>query len=111
MSFATGHCSLFKFVFDHKKNPQGPPLTFASSNSKPHHNGTSILLMNTNEQLKTLETAILHGGGFYSKLAHAALSADPDNRALIFKTWPQLETVYGPLGPFQHSTPDLRLIK
>ena len=67
--------------------------------------------MNTTEQLKTLETAILHGGGFYSKLAHAALSAAPDNRALIFKTWPQLETVYGPLGPFQRSTPDLRLIK
>jgi len=92
LSFATGHCSLSKFVFDHKKNPQGPPLTFADSNSKPHHSGTSILLMNTNEQLKTLETAILHGGGFYSKLAHAALSADPDNRALIFKTWPQLVT-------------------
>tara|TARA_B100001094_G_scaffold315042_1_gene354583 strand:+ start:28533 stop:28868 length:336 start_codon:yes stop_codon:yes gene_type:complete len=111
LSFAIGHCSLFKFVLDHKKNPQGPPLTFASPTFTPHHNGTPILTMNTNDQLKTLETAILHGGGFYSKLAHAALSADPDNRALIFKTWPRLETMFGPLGPFHRSTPELRLIK
>ena len=66
--------------------------------------------MNTSEQLKTLEMAILHGGSFYSKLAHAALAADPVNRALIFKTFPRLEMEYGSMSPYQCKS-DLRIIK
>ena len=66
--------------------------------------------MNSTEQLKTLEIAILNGGSFYSKLAHAALAADPINRALIFKTFPTLEMHFGPMSPFQCRS-HLRVIK
>ena len=66
--------------------------------------------MNSNEQLKTLEIAILNGGSFYSKLAHAALAADPINRALIFKTFPNLEIHFGPMSPYQCNS-TLRIIK
>jgi len=66
--------------------------------------------MNSTEQLKTLEIAILNGGSFYSKLAHAALAADPINRALIFKTFPKLEMAFGPMSPYQCRS-HLRVIK
>tara|TARA_R100000734_G_scaffold597_2_gene791 strand:+ start:744 stop:944 length:201 start_codon:yes stop_codon:yes gene_type:complete len=66
--------------------------------------------MNNSEQLKTLEIAILNGGSFYSKLAHAALAADPINRALIFKTFPKLEMAFGPMSPYQCRS-HLRVIK
>ena len=66
--------------------------------------------MNNSEQLKTLEIAIINGGSFYSKLAHAALAADPINRALIFKTFPKLEMAFGPMSPYQCRS-HLRVIK
>ena len=66
--------------------------------------------MNSSEQLKTLEIAILNGGNFYSKLALAALAADPINRALIFKTFPKLEMSYGPMSHFQYRS-HLRVVK
>ena len=31
-----------------------------------------------------------------SRLAGAALLADPDNKAKIFKTWPEIINTYGP---------------
>ena len=52
--------------------------------------------MNQHETHWTLQTAIQFGGGFIQRLAEAALVADADNKALIFKTWPQIESVYGP---------------
>jgi len=52
--------------------------------------------MNQHETYWTLQTAIQFGGGFIQRLAKAALVADADNKALIFKTWPRLESVYGP---------------
>lgn len=52
----------------------------------------------------TLQTAIAYGGNFYAKLARAALAADPENKALIFKTWPRLVSQYGPNTPCYEST-------
>ncbi len=52
--------------------------------------------MTDTEIYNTLHTAIHLGGAFYKKLAEAALVADADNKALIFKTWPWLVTQYGP---------------
>ena len=52
--------------------------------------------MTPDETFNTLQTAIHLGGSFYKKLAEAALVADADNKALIFKTWPRLVTQYGP---------------
>ena len=49
---------------------------------------------------KTLEMAILHGSHFYRKLAAAALAADPINKALIFRCFPDLVANYGPESPF-----------
>tara|TARA_R100000152_G_scaffold20709_1_gene15477 strand:+ start:11141 stop:11329 length:189 start_codon:yes stop_codon:yes gene_type:complete len=54
--------------------------------------------MNQTETYWTLQTAIQYGGGFIRQIAKAALIADADNKALIFKYWPQLESVYGPTG-------------
>tara|TARA_R100001082_G_scaffold74987_1_gene43350 strand:- start:236 stop:427 length:192 start_codon:yes stop_codon:yes gene_type:complete len=52
--------------------------------------------MTQHEIFNTLQTAIRHGGTFSKKLAEAALVADADNKALIFRTWPRLITQYGP---------------
>ena len=52
--------------------------------------------MTPNETFNTLQTAIQRGGTFSKKLAEAALVADADNKALIFRTWPRLITQYGP---------------
>ena len=52
--------------------------------------------MNQDEIFWTLQTAVKHGGGFMSRLAGAALLADPDNKAKIFKTWPEIINTYGP---------------
>ena len=52
--------------------------------------------MTPSETYNTLQTAIKFGGSFSRKLAEAALVADADNKALIFRTWPRLTTQYGP---------------
>ena len=52
--------------------------------------------MTAHEAFNTLQTAIKLGGSFSRKLAEAALVADADNKALIFRTWPRLITKYGP---------------
>ena len=56
--------------------------------------------MKPDDFTKTLEMAILHGGHFYRKLAEAALAADPINKAIIFRAFPQLTEKYGPESPF-----------
>jgi len=58
-------------------------------------NDSFTITMNTDKQLKTLEIAILHGSHFEKKLADAALSADPINRAKIFRFFPELVEKYG----------------
>jgi len=52
--------------------------------------------MTDHETYNTLQTAIRYGGSFYRNIAEAALVADADNKALIFRTWPRLITQYGP---------------
>ena len=51
--------------------------------------------MKPDDFTKTLEMAILHGGHFHTKLAEAALAADPINKALIFRCFPDLLANYG----------------
>ena len=56
--------------------------------------------MKPDDFTKTLEMAILHGGHFHRKLAEAALAADPINKALIFRCFPDLVANYGPDSTF-----------
>ena len=56
--------------------------------------------MKPDDFTKTLEMAILHGSHFHRKLAEAALAADPINKAIIFRAFPQLTEFYGPKSPF-----------
>ena len=52
--------------------------------------------MNQSEIFRTLQTASKYGGGFMQLLARAAIVADPDNKAKILKTWPEIINTYGP---------------
>ena len=63
-----------------------------------------MITMNTDKQLKTLEMAILHGSHFEKKLADAAISADPLNRAKVFRFFPDLVEKYGPQSAIYKST-------
>ena len=56
--------------------------------------------MKPDDFTKTLEMAILHGGHFHRKLAEAALAADPINKALIFRCFPDLVANYCPDSSF-----------
>ena len=42
------------------------------------------------------KVCLKYGGSFYSRLGEAALYADENNKALIIRTFPRIETVYGP---------------
>ena len=44
----------------------------------------------------TFETAIEYADAFHRRLAQAGLMADPENKALILKTWPIFISCYGP---------------
>lgn len=52
--------------------------------------------MTSNQQLHTLLTAQRFGGNFLRHLADAGLAADPNNRATLFQSFPQLAQVFGP---------------
>ena len=52
--------------------------------------------MTQEEAFCTVQSAALHGGSFIKKLAAAWFVADADNKAKIFKTWPELIANYGP---------------
>lgn len=54
--------------------------------------------MTRTQQINTLLTARQYGGDFMRHLAEAGLAADPDNRAKVFATWPDLAKVFGPNG-------------
>ncbi len=71
--------------------------------------------MTQDETFWTLQTAITHGGGFMNRLAGAALAADADNKAKIFKTWPEIIEKYGPnsalyVRPKNPETPHLHIV-
>ena len=53
------------------------------------------------EVFEALETASTYAGSFYSKLADAALAADPTNQERILKAFPELLKNYGPESSFQ----------
>ena len=52
--------------------------------------------MTQDEILQTFKRAIKYGGSFDKKLGECGLVADSTNRALIFLTWPQMVSQYGP---------------
>ena len=52
--------------------------------------------MTPTEQHWTLQCAREYGGSFMRALAEAGLLADANNRAKIFREWPDLAMVYGP---------------
>lgn len=56
--------------------------------------------MNPTELHRTFSAMKAHGGGFASRLADAWMYADPDNRARIQASWPELIDAYGPGSPF-----------
>jgi len=53
------------------------------------------------EIINALETASIHAGSFYSKLADAGLAADPINKQRLLKAFPELLKNYGSESPFQ----------
>lgn len=50
--------------------------------------------------LNTIRTAHQFGGSFMSKVADAALSADPRNRSRLLDAFPELIAKYGPGSAF-----------
>lgn len=52
--------------------------------------------MTSDQQIHTLLTAQRFGGNFLRRLADAGLAADPGNRAILFRAFPQLMQVFGP---------------
>ena len=56
--------------------------------------------MTSNLQLQTLFVAVKYGGDFFSRLAAAGITADPLNRNRLLEAFPELESSYGPTGPF-----------
>lgn len=61
---------------------------------------SSDVQLTCDQQVHTLLSCAKFGGNFARKLAEAALSADPTNRALVFRTWPMLVENYGPGSAF-----------
>lgn len=48
----------------------------------------------------TVKTAAHFGGSFISKLANAALIADPRNRSRVLDAFPEIIAMYGPGSAF-----------
>ena len=48
----------------------------------------------------TIKTAQNYGGAFISKLAEAALLADPRNRSRLMDAFPEIVSKYGPGSAF-----------
>ena len=72
-----------------------PPLAETES-ARAHTNRK----MTQNQVIRTFRACQVHGGSFERQLATAGLLATPENVALILRTWPQLEAVYGPGSKF-----------
>jgi hypothetical protein len=55
----------------------------------------------TDSQVRhTVKTAAHFGGSFISKLANAALIADPRNRSRVLDAFPEIIALYGPGSAF-----------
>tara|TARA_R100000654_G_scaffold15227_2_gene32433 strand:+ start:354 stop:689 length:336 start_codon:yes stop_codon:yes gene_type:complete len=70
----------------------------------PTPRGTHILTMNSEIQLKILETTLDHGSHFEKKLAEAGIAADGLNRIKILKYFPELIQKFGPDSAIYKST-------
>ena len=61
----------------------------------------SIYRAVTEKQVRcSIKTAHHYGGAFLSKLAEAALLADPRNRSRILDAFPEIVSKYGPGSAF-----------
>ena len=72
------------------------PTAYNSQPPRPKEGDNSNLTMTDTEVLNTFKTAEKNGGSFMTHLARAGIAADPTNRALILRTWPEIYTAYGP---------------
>ena len=75
------------------------PTAYSSQPPRPMEGGNptlSIGQMTGTEVLNIFKTAAHHGSGFQKRLAQAGILADPDNKALILRTWPFFVQTYGP---------------
>ena len=55
----------------------------------------------TEKQIQsTIRTAHHYGGSFLSKVAEAAMSADPRNRTRVLDAFPEIVSKYGPGSAF-----------
>ena len=73
-----------------------PTATPPSHGSDLTIRDTPNLTMTDPEVLNTFKSAEKHGGSFMTHLARAGIAADPTNRALILRTWPEIYTANGP---------------
>lgn len=56
------------------------------------------------QTLASIRTAHQYGGSFISKLAGAALAADPRNRDRVLSAFPEIVARYGPGSAFYNET-------
>ena len=56
--------------------------------------------MTQNEVILTFRACQVHGGSFERQIATAGLLATPENVAKILRTWPEIESIYGPGSKF-----------
>ena len=56
--------------------------------------------MTQNEVILTFRACQVHGGSFERQIATAGLLATPENIAKILRTWPEIESIYGPGSKF-----------
>ena len=72
-----------------------PPLAETES-ARAHTNRK----MTQNEVILTFRACQVHGGSFERQIATAGLLATPENVAKILRTWPEIESIYGPGSKF-----------
>ena len=56
--------------------------------------------MTHSEVIRTFRACQVHGGSFERQIATAGLLATPENVAKILRTWPEIESIYGPGSKF-----------
>jgi len=64
--------------------------------------GTTVIYRAVTEKQTraSIKTAHHYGGEFFSKLAEAALLADPRNRSRVLDAFPEIVSKYGPGSAF-----------
>ena len=81
------------------RRPKPHATANSSSSIRPDIDDPLILLiekMTDSEVTNSFKTAMHYGSQFERKQAEAGLYADPDNRALILRTFPFFLQKYGP---------------